>query len=181
MQENGEDICIRQLQSSPCFGRMVYIGLSISVKKLHNGVNGMNKIAGKFFLILSLCVAIGISGYIVIGDRINQNNTQSANLWNDYANVDAFIRQSENPGAYSVMVNDPPAYQIATNQKAYILPYGTIDTLLKTADDFKVDYLVLDKNHIQNYNELYDNPVTMNGLTYLGNIMDYRIFKFGKK
>ena len=49
-----------------------------------------------------------------------------------------------------------------------------------TADDFKVDYLVLDNSHTRFFNELYDNPGNMAGLIYLGNVMDYRIFRFEK-
>jgi hypothetical protein len=156
------------------------LGLRVAIYKISQWRKWNEKSAFKFISILFLCVAIGISGYVVIGDRINQNKSQFANLWNDYAKVDAYIQNLGEKGQYSVMVNDPPAFQIVTSQKAYIVPYGTLDTLVLAADDFRIDYLVLDRNHILNYDDLYQNPGNINGLIYLGNIMDYRIFKFGK-
>lgn len=155
-------------------------GLRIVAAKAAQWRNWNEQTALKFFSILFLCVSMVVSGYVVIGDRIDQVHSQSANLWSDYSKVDEYIRQSGSEGQYSVMVNDPPAYQIATRQNAYILPYGPIETMVRTADDFKVDYLVLDKSHTQYFNDLYGNPGSTDGLVYLGKIMDYHIYRFVK-
>lgn len=153
-------------------------GLRESITWMTKWRNWDEKVAIKFFSFIFLCVSIMISGYVVIGDKINQSSSRTAILWNDYSKVDAFIRQTGSKQKFSVMVNNPPAFQIATNQMAYILPYGTVDTLLEAGKDFGIDYLILDRSHIQPYDDLYKNPGSVNGLSYLGNIMDYRIYRF---
>jgi len=66
-----------------------------------------------------------------------------------------------------VMINNPPGLYYATDRWSVVIPDGDIDQLLKVSDEFGVRYLVLEKNHPENLNELYEQPSSTGRLNYL--------------
>jgi hypothetical protein len=156
------------------------LGLSIVVQKGIEWRKWNSKIATRLFNSFAILLALIISGYVVWGDKINAQKSISANQWEDYKLIDNYIGQYLFVLDYSVMVNNPPAYTDATDQPAVVIPYGNIATLNHVASKYAVNYLIIDQNHIQNYEVLYKVPQDYDNLIYLGSVKDYRIYEFTK-
>jgi len=58
----------------------------------------------------------------------------------------------------TVFINDPAGYALETNSSAVVIPNGDESTILKAAEHYQIDYLVLEKNHVSGLNELYKDP-----------------------
>ncbi len=61
-----------------------------------------------------------------------------------------------------------------------VIPYGNLATLNDVASKYKVNYLIIDQNHIQNFEMLYKIPQDYENLIYLGSIKDFRVYEFTK-
>lgn len=156
------------------------LGLSIVIQKGTEWRKWNGNVASRLFNGFAIFIAMIISGYIVWGDKINAEKSVSANQWNDYVLVDNYIGQTTYISNYYVMVNNPPAYTNATNRPAVVIPYGNLVTLNEVASKYNVTYLIIDQNHIQNFEMLYKIPQDYDNLIYLGSIKDYRVFEFTK-
>ena len=157
------------------------LGLSIVIQKGIEWRKCDSRMATRLFNGFAIFIAVIISGYVVGGDKINQGKSTQANQWDDYKLVDNYIGQYLFVLDYRVMVNNPPAYTDATNQTAVMIPYGNIATLNEVASKYAVNYLIIDQNHIQNYEALYKVPQDYGNLIYIGSIKDYRVYEFTKK
>ncbi len=156
------------------------LGLSIVIQKGIEWRKWNSRMATWAFTGFAIFIAVIISGYVVWGDKINAEKSVSANQWNDYVLVDNYIGQTTNISNYYVMVNNPPAYTNATNRPAVVIPYGNLATLNDVASKYKVNYLIIDQNHIQNFEMLYKIPQDYDNLIYLGSIKDFRVYEFTK-
>lgn len=152
-------------------------GLKIVIDWAAKIRNWDKQIATKLFSLMFIGIAIAISIFVVISDQRNGGKAQAAVQWNDYSEVDEFIKASGKLQAYSVMVNNPPAYSIATDQQSYMIPFGDNNSILNLSKRFCVQYLVLDENHIKNYDEIYDHPRDQVNFKYLGTIKNYHIYR----
>lgn len=76
------------------------------------------------------------------------------------------------------MVNNPPAYFLATGHSAIVIPGGGMDQVLAAGKRYKADYMILESGQ-ENLLDLYNNPRNTGELQYLGDISDSRIFCFG--
>jgi hypothetical protein len=157
------------------------LGLSIVIQKGIEWRKWNSKLAIRLFNSFAILIAVIISGYVIWGDKINAKKSISANQWEDYKLIDNYIGQYLFVLDYSVMVNNPPAYTDATNQPAVMIPYGNIATLNEVASKYAVNFLIIDQNHIQNYEVLYKVPQDYDNLIYIGSIKDYRVYEFTKK
>ena len=75
------------------------------------------------------------------------------------------------------MVNNPPGYYAATERAAIVIPYGDVETLLKAALRYQAKYVILESNHPQPLDPLYENPEDQIGLNYLATYEDAHIFE----
>jgi hypothetical protein len=57
-----------------------------------------------------------------------------------------------------VMVNNPPGYYLASGRQAIVIPDGDPKTLLAAAERYRARYVLLEKNHPEGLDQLYDNP-----------------------
>jgi hypothetical protein len=77
-----------------------------------------------------------------------------------------------------VMVKDPPGYYLASNRDAIVIPDGDIHTLLSVASLYKVRYVILEIDHTQGLNDLYQTPQNKSpNLFFLKTIQNTRIFE----
>jgi hypothetical protein len=165
----------------PLIWAYAVLGLSLVIQKGIDWRKWNSRMAIWAFTGFAVFIAMIISGYVVGGDKINHGKSTPANQWDDYKLVDNYIGQYLFVLDYRVMVNNPPAYTDATNQSAVVIPYGNIATLNEVASKYAVNYLIIDQNHIQNFEVLYKVPQDYGDLIYLGSIKDYRIYEFTKK
>jgi hypothetical protein len=77
-----------------------------------------------------------------------------------------------------VMINDPPGFYLATNQPAIVIPDGDIHTTLEVADIYEAELLIIEENHVNGLDDLYENPRDLPVLDYIGNLTDAKIFRF---
>ena len=66
-----------------------------------------------------------------------------------------------------VMVNNPPGYFLASGRPALAIPDGDESTLLAAAEHYGGNYILLEANHPQGLDDLYQHPGDRVGLRYL--------------
>lgn len=86
------------------------------------------------------------------------------------------VRLGAQPDAV-VMINNPPGYTAASGRASIVIPYGDITTTLAAAQQYQADYLVLEENHVEGLDLLYENPQTDSHLKYLGAFGKAQFFK----
>jgi hypothetical protein len=89
-------------------------------------------------------------------------NEKGISFWEDnhvtYQQVETVIKEfSASPDAIIMTIN-PPGYHATTNRSAIAIPDGDIFTSLEVAKKFGATYLVLEEDHPEKLNELYQNP-----------------------
>jgi len=106
------------------------------------------------FTVAAALAALALSGYAAV---------QKLPSWRDadasYLKVGVWLARQgvEEP---RVMVGNPPAFWYHTGHSAVVVPNGGVDALLKVADRYRVDYVVLDQNRPQGLAELYAGEST---------------------
>jgi len=76
-----------------------------------------------------------------------------------------------------VMVNNPPGFSLATNGSAIVIPDGELSSSLAAAQAFGADYLLLESNHPQGLDQIYETPENAEGMLYLTTIDGTHIFQ----
>ena len=56
-----------------------------------------------------------------------------------------------------VMVNNPPGFHIASGRPSIVIPDGDVSTLLSVAESYGASYVILESNHPQGLNGLYQS------------------------
>lgn len=157
----------------PLIWGLVPVGLE-KVVSWAGGKRGWNIIqAEKVFGVGILVLAVMVSG-LRIFPRVVET-------WNVPAEIYTYIEENlvsfEAEEGDIVMVNNPPGYAWANQRPAVVIPNGDVDTLLRAADDYNVEYVILDENHPKSLSQLFDNPDNQPGLDYLGTIENVHYFK----
>ena len=61
-----------------------------------------------------------------------------------------------------------------------MIPDGSFDSLFKAADLFDARYLVLEKDHVEGLDDLYNKPLSKDKLDYLGSVGTTKLFYIKK-
>jgi hypothetical protein len=81
-----------------------------------------------------------------------------------------------------VIVRNAPGYYLETGRSAISIPYGGEDAILKAADQFKADYLVLEPQAVLNpIKDLFQNPENSSKFIYLGELDGAHIYRLELK
>ena len=76
-----------------------------------------------------------------------------------------------------VLTINPPGYFESTNRPAIAIPDGDILTTIEVAEKYGGRYLVLEKDHPQGLDDLYENPyLPIDGLQYILSVADTHLF-----
>lgn len=119
-----------------------------------------------------------VTGFVLWLDFTTDVSVSQADTWQTYANVDAAIATADGAQPYTILVNNPPAYYVATGQQAIAIPYGDLQTIRRVATDFKAQYLAMDGNYTETFPELYqDQTHPPAGFTWLGRVDGLTIFR----
>jgi len=78
-----------------------------------------------------------------------------------------------------VMINNPPGFYAATGRESVVIPDGNVAVVLEAAAEFDVKYLVLENNHPQSLDELYQNPGSFGKLEYIMTRNGVHFFRIG--
>jgi hypothetical protein len=77
-----------------------------------------------------------------------------------------------------VIVRNAPGYYLETGRSAISIPYGGEDAILKAADQFNADYLVLEPEAVLDpLKDLFQNPENRKKFIYLGEFDGTHIYK----
>jgi hypothetical protein len=129
--------------------------------------------AKRFFGVGLLLMAIILSGFIYY-NRVLKND-----IWNRadaaYPALVAWIGQ-ENPEA-TVMINNPPAYRYHGGGLSVVVPNEDIDTTLRVADRYQVDYLILEPNHPAALSTIYDQTTRHPRVVWIKSLGSIHIFE----
>ena len=124
---------------------------------------------------LGILISVFIISQRVIGPKL------STPRWEESADIYRQLDQSLTKiGAQPediVMVNNPPGYFIVTARMAISCPSGDLQTQLAVANRYHARYLLLESNHPPELDDLYINPRSLPGLSYLLTVDGAHIFK----
>jgi hypothetical protein len=114
------------------------------------------RLAKQFFGVAVVIMAILLSGFIYYR-RVIKNNT-----WNHADRLYPVIAEwvSEQNPAATVMINNPPAYRYHGGGLSVVVPNEDIETTLRAASRYRVDYLVLERNHPVALTGIYNQAST---------------------
>ena len=94
-----------------------------------------------------------------------------------YAAVEEKFRENGIGPTDVVIVRNPPGYYVRTGRSAILLPYGDESTVLRVADYYSAQFLVLEKtNSLGDLQNLYENPNGNPMFVYLGEIAGARLY-----
>ena len=84
-----------------------------------------------------------------------------------YADLGKVIEQAGVQPGDIVMVNNPPGYYLATGEPSVAIPNGGVETLLAAARRYNARYVLLEANHPEGLNDLYNQAKDCPGLHYM--------------
>jgi hypothetical protein len=126
-------------------------------------------------------VALAAFLTIIIGYLRIVGNDDSGLAWNQtpryYSQIEACLGEHGIAKGEIVMVNNPPGYYVATGRSAIVVPDGDVQSTLAAAQRYHAHYLLLESNHPQGLNDLYQDPGNLSDLDYLYSLGDTHIFK----
>jgi hypothetical protein len=136
--------------------------------------------AGMAFAGGILVLAILVSGVVFVKRMFNPQPPQQP--WDAsqllYRQVNSSLLQMGADGGEIVMVNNPPAYYLASGRPAISIPFGDLRTILAVAQRYHASYLALEFNQLSGTDDLYANPGDRPGLHYLKSVDSVRIYEF---
>jgi hypothetical protein len=114
-------------------------------------------------------VTLGLSVFLVfktsVGDDIQQ--PQWDKNQRVYQKVETKLATFGVKNNSIVMVNNPPGYYNISRRPAIMIPNGGTEKIIEVSEKFSVDYLLLDKNHIPELEQLYTHPKENPDFEYL--------------
>ncbi|MCB9098314.1 MAG: hypothetical protein H6632_02155 [Anaerolineales bacterium] len=121
------------------------------------------KTAKRIFGVGLVVMAASLSSFIYY------QRVLKGNAWNGadsiYPAIAAWVAE-QNPAA-TVMIGNPPAYRYHGGGLSVVVPNNDIETVLQVMAEYRVDYLVLDKDHPVPLAEIYDHPEAQSDLSLL--------------
>jgi hypothetical protein len=164
----------------PVFWAVAPLGLesfiNLGVKWRQWNLPRANKVFGFGLVVVAILFTVVIYMIRVIG--ANWSTPVWSSSSRHYREVESILITWGAGETERVMVNNPPGYYLESNRQALVIPDGDLNTTFLVANRYKVDYLILEKNHVKGLDTLFSHPVNQPGLNYLGSVGDTLIFKF---
>lgn len=108
--------------------------------------------------------------------------SEQAAGWNDslaiYQTIDARLAHLGAAACDRVMVNNPPAYHLASGRTAVVIPFGDEAMLRSAAKEYEIRFLVLSEDNSGHLPDLYTNLSPIPGFRYLETVGDARLYEF---
>jgi hypothetical protein len=155
------------------------LGLQVVLEWAHKVRNWNIHQARKIFSIAILCFALAITifnSWTKLGKFDDQISPWEENH-HTYQKIETAFRSSGVMPDEIVMTINPPGYFETTHRAAIAIPDGDVFKTIEVAKRYGAAYLVLEKDHPQGLDILYDNPQTMiKGLSYLQSVGESHLF-----
>jgi hypothetical protein len=128
--------------------------------------------AGKVFRLMLVSLAALLTIFIIYGRvmggkvGINWNQEQDA-----YRQINGKLVSLGMDNSAIVMVANPPGFYLASGNPAIALPDGDVNTLIKVAQRYGAEYIILEQGGTPNgLMSAYEHPLDQDGLKYLGQV-----------
>ncbi|MEN8172681.1 MAG: hypothetical protein ABFS03_07340 [Chloroflexota bacterium] len=134
--------------------------------------------AKTFFKIAIICFAMIFSLFLgynrIIGDSLV--NPEWNRQYEKYTHIESALQEMGADSNDVVMVNNPPGFFAASARPSVAIPNGDIETSLNVARRYEIDYILLEFNHPNGLDQLYEKPIDFPGLRYIWSDGDTHIF-----
>jgi hypothetical protein len=128
----------------------------------------------------TVLIAVLLTGYIV-ASRVIGLPYSGEFVWNRadsaYSEIGAKLDMINVPPSAPVMVMNPPGFYMHTGHGGIPLPNGDEETLLRAADAYGVEYLVVDVNVAQPLRSLYENGPQSARLVQIAKFGDTTLYR----
>jgi hypothetical protein len=104
---------------------------------------------------LAIVLTVGLTAQRVIGPRATWGGSHRI-----YAQVAQRLTELDSD-ADLVSVNNPPGWYLASGIPAVVNPNGDAEILHQAVDRFGVDWVILERNHPEGLNSLYESPESL--------------------
>lgn len=109
---------------------------------------------------LGLVLLVALATGFLVWERLVAPSLDGQGWGHSYRTYREVGEILERAGADQVRaaVNNPPGFWLATGHEAVVIPDGNLDTLEQVVEDFRVNWLILDRNHPEGLEPLYESP-----------------------
>jgi hypothetical protein len=112
----------------------------------------------------------------VFGTDLNLNNWQISAGTYDVLNKELVSHGITEK--YSVMINNPPGFYLASGGSAIVVPNGDIEDVKKMASLYDMDYLVLDTHIVPQLADFYQNKKSVPGVEFIFESGEFHVYSF---
>lgn len=163
----------------PLFWAVAAIGMD---ELIHLGIRYRNwKLARAWWMygtgFIGICFIFTL---LITIPRVGGSSSESSDWnagWKSGHIIDQYLIESGAGPDDIVAINNPASFYNATGRAAIVIPNGRLDALKAAAQQFNARYLVLEQNHVKDLDDLYQHPISGQGLEYLGKVQDAEIFR----
>ncbi len=132
----------------------------------------------RFFTIGFLILSAVMTGILLQQNLLEKKNSASYfNEKSQYAQIGTELDALNIERDDIVLVNNPPGFYLATGRKSIVIPDGNVDTLIMAARKYKATIVVLENDHPEGLNTLYDSPEIFSSLQLLYTSHDVHIIR----
>jgi len=163
------------LWASVPFGLDVFVDWGSRKRSNWNKKMAVN-VFGFGIVLLSVLLTGFLFSQRVVGKSL-QNPAWQDSWDRQYLYEDELTKQGALPNDV-VMINNPAGWYAATERSAIVIPDGTPETAWLAAQQYGAAILILEADHVDGLDELYENPVDLPGLRYLSAVDGAYFFEF---
>ncbi|MEJ2551986.1 MAG: hypothetical protein P8Z34_15030, partial [Anaerolineales bacterium] len=120
-------------------------------------------------LVLLILLSVGLTWSKVVGASISSPRWEGPQR--TYETVGDALDGLGRPEDI-VAVNNPPGFFLATGMEAVVIPNGTPHTLQSVIDRYRVRWVILDVNHPDGLDALYNGEISPNWLELILTVPD---------
>lgn len=165
------------LWASVPFGLDIFVGWGSKKRNWDSDIAW--KVFGTGLVLLSMLLTGFLFSQRVIGGSMQ--NPAWEDSWDRQFVYDAELKRlGVFPNAV-VMINNPAGLYAATGRSAIVTPDGGPDTAWLAAKQYGASVLILEADHVDGLDGLYENPSDTAGLRYLSALDDVYLFEFVSK
>ena len=125
-----------------------------------------------------ICVAVLYTGIVVKTKIIGED--MDAKIWNasstHYNDIHEFLRKQEKCQQETILIKNPPRYFLTSGNEAIVIPEDSTESLLEVANLFDAKCLVLERDHVNGLDFLYNDPDAATEIDYLGCVKKTKVF-----
>lgn len=130
---------------------------------IHWGVKNRNWVfdqAWSFFSAGLVFISIILTGFLIINRVVGFDYPPNKwdRDWNRYQEIERELSNLNIPNDSIILINNPPLYYAANRRPSVVIPDGDISMTLQVADQYQAKILVLEENHPDGLDSLFNQP-----------------------